>query len=180
MSDQEIIELFFARDERAISAVAAQYGTLCHTIAENILRNRSDAEECVSDAYLKVWNSIPPERPSHLSAFLCRITRNLALDCRRKKHRARRDESLTVSLSELEACIPMRDEEASELPALLNHFLGGLEATERQLFLGRYWHETPVRTLARIHGLTPKAVTMRLSRTRAKLKQYLESRGYHV
>ncbi len=180
MDDHHIIELYFARDERAITETAMRYGALCHSVADNILHNRSDAEECVSDTYLRAWNAIPPERPAALAAFLCRITRNLALDRYRARHRQRRNDDLTLSFEELSDCIPMRDEDAGELPSLLNGFLGTLEPPERQLFCGRYWHACSVKGLARTHGLTPKAVTMRLSRTRDKLRKYLEERGYSV
>ncbi len=180
MNDQEIIALYFDRNEQAITETAAQYGRLCHTVAENILHDRQDSEECVSDTYLRAWNTIPPERPARLSAYLCRITRNAALDRYRARHRRMRDSDMTLSLCELEDCIPMRDEDADELPGLLNQFLEGLNPEERQIFCGRYWHSCPVKTLARLHGLTPKAVTMRLSRTREKLRSFLEERGYHV
>ncbi len=180
MDDQTILDLYFARDERAIRESERQYGALCHTVAFNILRDRSDAEECVNDTYLKAWNSIPPARPHSLSVFLCRITRNLALDRFRLSHRQKRNADLTVSLEELSACIPMPDEAAGELPALLNQFLARLDAEERQIFVGRYFHACSVKTLSRLHGLTPKAVTMRLSRTRGKLRSFLEERGYSV
>ncbi len=180
MDNQGIIELYFARDEQAISHTAARYGAMCRTIAQNILQNREDTEECISDVYLKVWLSIPPERPRSLAAYIARITRNLALDRYRAEHRQKRNRDMTLSLEELSDCIPMRDEEASALPALLNEFLGRLEPAERQLFCGRYWHNTPVKSLARTHGLTPKAVTMRLLRTREKLRAFLEERGYCV
>ncbi len=180
MDDQTILDLYFARNEDAIRETERRYGALCRTVALNILRDTGDAEECVNDTYIKTWNAIPPARPSSLSAFLCRITRNLALDRVRKKTRQKRNADLTVSLEELADCIPMRDEEVGELPALLNQFLGRLDATERQIFVGRYFHACPVKTLARLHGLTPKAVTSRLARTREKLRSFLEERGYHV
>ncbi len=180
MDDQTILDLYFARDERALRETDARYGALCHTVAHNILCDRLDTEECVNDTYLKAWNSIPPERPRSLSAYLCRITRNLALDRFRTKHRQKRNSDFVLSLDELSDCIPMRDEDAGELPGLLNEFLGRLAPTERQIFLGRYFHACPVKTLARLHGLTPKAVTMRLSRTRDKLRAFLEERGYHI
>ncbi len=180
MDDQTILDLYFARDERAIRETDARYGTLCHTVALNILRDRPDAEECVNDTYLKAWNAIPPARPRSLSAYLCRITRNLALDRFRQNHRHKRNSDLIVSLDELSDCIPMRDEDAGALARLLNEFLGRLDASERKLFLGRYFHAATVKELARLWGLTPKAVTMRLSRTRTKLRSFLEERGYHV
>ncbi len=180
MDDQTILDLYFARDERAIRETDRRYGALCHTVALNILRDRGDAEECVNDTYIKAWGSIPPARPASLSAFLCRITRNLALDRIRSKSRQKRNAAITVSLEELSECIPMRDEDAGQLPTLLNQFLGRLDDLERQIFVGRYFHTCSVKALARLHGLTPKAVTMRLARTRDKLRIFLEERGYHV
>ncbi len=180
MDDQTILDLYFARDERAVAETAARYGALCHTVAHNILRDARDAEECVNDTYLRAWNAIPPDRPQSFSAYLCRITRNLALDRFRREHRQKRNADLTLSLEELSDCIPMKDEDAGELTRLLNEFLGSLDTTERQIFLGRYFHASPVKALARLHGLTPKAVTMRLSRTREKLRTFLEERGFHV
>ncbi len=180
MNDLDILELYFARDEQAITQTAAQYGRLCFSVADNILHDRMDAEECVSDTYLKAWNTIPPERPARLAAYLCRIARNLALDRFRARHRRMRDSDMTVSMSELSECIPMREEDADDLPRLLDEFLEGLKPQERQLFLGRYWHNCSVKALARLHALTPKAVTMRLSRTREKLRAFLEERGYHI
>ncbi len=180
MDDQHIIELYFSRDERAIRETATQYGGMCHTVANNILQNRADAEECVNDAYLRVWNSIPPENPRSLAAYLCRIVRNLSLDRYRARHSQKRNDDLTLSFSELEDCIPMRDEDAGELPALLDAFFEQLDATERGIFLGRYFHACPVKELGRLWGLSPKTVATRLSRTREKLRKFLEERGYHV
>ncbi len=180
MDDQTILDLYFARDEQAIRETERHYGALCHTVAYNILRDDRDAEECVNDTYLRAWGAIPPTRPTSLSAFLCRITRNLALDRFRKEHRKKRNADLLLSLDELSDCIPMREEESEELPRLLNEFLGRLEPTERQIFLGRYFHACRVKDLARLHGLTPKAVTMRLSRTRERLRTFLQERGYHI
>ncbi len=107
MNDQEIIALYYMRNEQAITETAKQYGRLCHTVAENILHDRQDTEECVSDAFLRVWNSIPPERPQKLAAYLCRITRNLALDRYRSRRRLKRDADMTVSLTELEDSFTM-------------------------------------------------------------------------
>ncbi len=177
MDEGQIIELYFARDERALSETQRRYGGLCHTVAYNILEDARDAEECVNDTLLRAWGHIPPDRPASLTAYLCRITRNLALDRYRALHRARRNRDLECALDELTVCIPMR-EDNGELGHLLNAFLGTLNAEERKLFVARYWHNCSVKTLARLRGLTPKAVTMRLSRTREKLRTYLTERGY--
>ena len=179
-ADGHIIDLYFARDEQAITETDRRYGGFCLRLSLNILEDRQDAEECVNDTYLKAWNSIPPNRPHFLRAYLGRIVRNLSLNRYKANRAARRNRELEVSLEELGDCIPMRDEEASALPALLNQFLASLTQEERILFCSRYWHGNAVRDIAKTHGLTPKAVTMRLSRTREKLKAFLTERGYRV
>ena len=179
--DGEIIELFWQRDERAIRLTADRYGGLCTHVAMNILGNAADAEECVNDTYLKAWNAIPPSRPSVLSAFLIRITRNLALDRFRAKGRLKRREGLTVMLSELGECIPAPEEGgAEELMGHIKTFLAAAEDTDRKLFVGRYFHAYEVGRMAEALGLSPNAVSLRLHRTREKLRVYLRQRGYTV
>ena len=179
-TDLRIIDLYFARDERAITETDRHYGGLCMRISLGILDDRLDAEECVNDTYLKAWNSIPPTRPRSLRAFLAKIVRNLSLQRLEHNKAAKRNRDFEIALEELGDCIPMRDEEAGELPSLLSSFLDTLPESEWQLFCGRYWHGHAVKELARAYGLTPKAVTMRLSRTREKLRTYLNERGYHL
>ena len=176
MDDQSMIALYFARDERAISETRKTYGHYIMTIAMNILCREPDAEECVSDTYLKAWNSIPPTRPHSLKAFLARIVRNLSLN----RLRDRKNADLTLSFEELEDCIPVTDEQESEVPGLIDAYLRTLSDLDRRLFLGRYWYSYPIPKLAAAYGLTSNAVTIRLSRTRAALRVYLEERGYHV
>lgn len=178
--DRRIVDLFFTRDEQAIAETDHYYGSYCLRISLGILEDRRDAEECVNDTYLKTWNSIPPNRPHSLRAYLGRIVRNISLNRYKANRAERRNREFELSLEELVDCIPMRDEEASALPALLNQFLEALSQEERILFCARYWHGMAVRDLAKTYGLTPKAVTMRLSRTREKLKAYLNERGYKL
>ena len=180
MNDQEIIALYFDRNEQAIAETDKSYGKACMQVSMNILQNRPDAEECVNDTYLKAWNAIPPTRPRSLRAFLSKIVRNLSLQRLEYNKAAKRNRDFEIALEELGDCIPMRDEDADQLPALLDQFLSRLEEPEWQLFCGRYWHGQSVKELARTHGLTPKAVTMRLFRTREKLRLFLTERGYHV
>lgn len=178
MDDQTIIELYFARDEQAIKATDEKYGVYCHTVAMNVLENRADAEECVSDTYLKTWNSIPPQRPTALKLFLGRITRNLALDkYRRNKVRGLRD---ILPLEELAESLPVSEEDAADLPTLFNSFLATLPETDRHLFVLRYWHAHSVNILAKRFGLTANAVSVRLYKIREKLRVYLKERGYHI
>ena len=180
MNDQDIIGLYFARNEQAIRETDKQYGKVCMQVSMNILDSRPDAEECVNDTYLKTWNAIPPTRPNSLCAFVCRIVRNLSLNRLRDLRRDKRNRELTVSLEELEACIPAAMEDAGELSTLLNSFLEELDETNRVLFMGRYWYSYAIDDLAKSMRLTKKAVYMRLHNTREHLRAYLAERGYRV
>ena len=180
MNDQQIISLYFARNERAIKETDRKYGKTCMQVSMNILHSKPDAEECVNDTYLKTWNSIPPTNPHSLCAFICRIIRNLSLNRLQSLTAAKRSRDLTVSFEELEACIPAAMEDAGELSTLLNDFLEGLDETNRVLFMGRYWYSYAIDDLAAQMGLTDKAVYMRLHKTREKLRAYLAERGYRV
>ena len=180
MDDKQIVELYFARAESAITETERKYSRYCYSIAYHILDSREDAEEVVNDTYLKTWKSIPPERPNSLCAFVCRIARNLSLNRLRDLRREKRNQGLTVSFEELEACIPAAMEDAGELASLLNSFLESLDETNRVLFMGRYWYSYAIDDLAAQMGLTDKAVYMRLHKTREKLRAYLAERGYRV
>ena len=180
MNDQDIIALYFARNEQAIRETDRQYGKVCMQVSMNILDSRPDAEECVNDTYLKTWNSIPPTKPGSLCAFVCRIARNLSLNRLRDLRREKRNKELTLSLDELEACIPAAMEDSEQLATLLNDFLAGLDETNRVLFMGRYWYSYAIDHLARSMGLTQKAVYMRLYKIRERLRAYLSERGYRV
>lgn len=176
--DNEIIELYFARDELAIIQTAAKYGALCMHTAMRILNNRSDAEECVNDTWLGAWQRIPPHRPAKLAAFLCRITRNISISRWRANHRAKHNPELTVALHELSEVLASPEESDGLLKELLVSFVRGLGELDRKLFVGRYFHLYPVDSLATDHGMTPNAVSLRLMRTREKLRDYLIKEGY--
>ena len=180
MNDQDIIDLYFARNEQAIAETDKSYGKVCMQVSMNILDSRPDAEECVSDTYLKTWHSIPPTKPASLCAFVCRIARNLSLNRLRDLRRDKRNREVTLSLDELEACIPAAVEDSNELAALLNSFLEGLDETDRVVFMGRYWYSYAIDDLAAQMGLTKKAVYMRLHKIRERLRAYLGERGYRV
>ncbi|MBQ9150615.1 MAG: sigma-70 family RNA polymerase sigma factor [Clostridia bacterium] len=180
LPDNQIIDLYFARDEQALRATADKYENFCRSLAYDILANHCDAEECVNDAYLRVWNSIPPARPQSLQAFLAAIVRRLSLDRYRSRHSAKRNRDLEVSFEELSEAVRAPDEYADELPALLNSFLYSLEITECRLFLRRYWYSVSVEDLAREEGTTKNAITVRIYKTRKKLRAYLKERGYSV
>ena len=179
-SDAEIVALYLARNEQAIAETDAKYGKLCLQVSMNIVDSRPDAEECVNDGYLKTWHAIPPAHPESLCAFICRIVRNLSINRLRDMRAAKHSRDLTLSLSELEDCISVDESHAAELPALLSAFLSATEETDRKLFMGRYWHAIPVKELATMYGMTPNAVSLRLRKTRERLKQHLEEGGYTV
>ena len=178
MDDRQIIALFYERSEQAITELSKKYGDLCFKIAINILSDPQDAEECVNDAYLGAWNSIPPQNPTPLRAYLCRIVRNLALKKLRTNTALKRGSQLEISLSELENCIPDNsfDEHlsAKELTEQLNAFLSTLHRDDRAMFLKRYWFSESLSEIAKAFGITEHNASVRLSRIRKKLRQYLK------
>ncbi len=178
--DNAILDLFFARDERAISETDRRYGKACMQVSMGVLNSHPDAEECVNDTYLRAWNTIPPTRPQSLCAYVCRIARNLSISRLREMTAAKRSRDLTVSLSELAACIPAPDEGDRELPRLISAFLRESDDLDRRLFVGRYWYGRSVKDLATAHGIRAGLVYKRLERTRDDLRVYLTERGYTV
>lgn len=179
MTDQQIIEAYWRRDEAAIRETAAAYGSYCFTVANNILGDPRDAEECVSDTWLGAWNSIPPQRPGRLSFFLARLTRNLAIDRWRAKNAGKRGGGeAPLLLEELAQCAAREDVEsqlqAQELGALVNRFAASLPERDRGLFLRRYFYGEPLAKAAGRYGLTPHHAAVILSRVRKKLAACLE------
>lgn len=181
MEDERIIELYFARDDSAITESSAKYGPYCSAIAQNILNCHEDSEECVNDTWLRAWNAIPPTRPSRLSIFLGRITRNLALDRYRKENSQKHAGSQTsLCLDELSECIGKNDERIEDqliLKDLLEHFLSKLSTRDKDIFLYRYWYFLSMEEIAERFHLSESAVKMKLMRTRKKLKDLLEKEG---
>ncbi len=180
MEDEAILDLYFARDERAIAETERKYGKMCMHISMGILDSRPDAEECVNDTYLKAWGAIPPGRPQSFGNYLLRIVRNISLNRLRHLSADRRDRAITVSFTELEECLPVRDEYEGELSRLISAFLRTQKDTDRHLFLGRYWYNLSVTELAAQWGMTPNAVSLNLRRTRERLRQYLQDGGYTI
>ena len=184
MEDAQLISLYFARDEAALTQTEAQYGAYCRRIAMNILENTQDAEECVSDTWLQAWYAIPPQRPMRLGLFLGKITRNLSFDRYRASRAAKRGGgALDAVLEELATCIPGGEGpeeriEARELARSINGFLRQCGQTQRRCFLLRYYYGQPVREIARSQGLTENRVSVLLYRTRKKLRSKLEQEGY--
>jgi len=183
MDDKQIIELYNERSETAISETANKYGKYCYYIAHNILNNKQDSEECVNDTYLRAWDAIPPHYPDKLSAFLGKITRNLALNRYRYYNREKRGYGQTsLVLEELSECIPAVENteqkvEAEVLVEILNSFLTDLSKEKRKIFLRRYWYLSSVKEIAEDFGITESKVKMVLFRIRNKLKQVLEKEG---
>ncbi|MBR3751633.1 MAG: sigma-70 family RNA polymerase sigma factor [Ruminiclostridium sp.] len=182
MNDHNIIELFFARDESAIGHTQDKYGTRLFTAASHILRNDQDAEESVSDTYLRAWETIPPQRPRHFFAYLAKICRNFALKKLDWNNAAKRRAEVITLTQELELCIPdrSRDMDALELGQILDAFLRTLPQDNRLVFLRRYWFGDTIGEIAARYDLSESAVTMRLNRTRAKLRAHLEKEGIPV
>ena len=182
MVQKKILQLLFARSEEAITALSDAYGGRLLAMAMHILCDRRDAEETVSDTLLAVWDSVPPAEPDPLSAYVYRIGRNLALKRLRHETARKRDSTYTLSLEELEGCIPSRaleeDVDARELGRAINGFLDTLGRENRAMFLRRYWFGDSVRTIAVDFGLRENTVTVRLSRCRERLRKYLEKEGY--
>lgn len=184
MEDSAIVDLYWQRSESAIQETDTKYGSYCYTIAHNILNNRQDAEESVSDTYLAAWNSLPPHRPSVLTAFLGKLTRRISID--RWRHltaRKRGSGELELSLEELENCVsgePGAEEVLlrREVTAALNRFLGQLPETERTVFLSRYWYLDPVAVIAQQFGFSETKTAAMLRRTRLKLREQLRKEGY--
>ena len=186
MTDHEIIELYFARDERAISETANAHGAYCFGVAMRILQSHPDSEECVNDTWLRAWNTIPPKRPSVLRTYLAHIIRNLAISRYRRDHAAKRSHAPDTPIHELAECLPDPDGSpadaaaSAELRQALNDFVAGLDELDRKLFVGRYWHLYPVSVLANAYNLSPNNTSVRLHRTRERLRVYLTERGFTV
>lgn len=186
MTDLEIVALFENRDKRAVSAVSEKYGAGCTGIAMNILRNREDAEQCANDVYLKIWDSIPPEKPRSLCAFVGKITRNLAIDQYRKNHTEKRGNGeVPLILDELSECVSdgtsvEKTVLRSELLAAINRFLEELPAPKRIAFVSRYCLCEDVKSIAKRLGMTCNGVSVSLNRTRKSLVSYLNKEGFEI
>ncbi len=182
MEDVRIIELFFARDEAALLETERKYGGRLTALARSITEDPQDAEECVNDTYLEVWQAIPPARPDRFFAFLAKILRHNALTVCEKRHSKKR-EGVTVELTrELAECLPDSydpdaEEDSAAIRKALEDFLRSQEETARKLFLRRYFYAIPIAELAKETGLTESAVTSRLHRLREKLRVHLGKEG---
>lgn len=184
MEDREIIELFFARDQQAVAAASDKYKNYCMKIAMNILGLKEDAEECVNDALMKIWQLIPPHEPKVLSAFFGKITRNLAINKRKKAIAEKRGGGeAPLVLDELEEIVSggadvEAEQERRELAETINAFLRKLPKQKCDIFVCRYWYCDSIKDIASQFGLTEDNVSVSLNRIRKKLKLHLEKHGY--
>lgn len=186
MDDEQIMDLYFAREEQALTETKQKYGGYCFSLANGILNSYQDAEEVVNDTYWKAWNTIPPCRPNVFKLFLAKITRNLAFSRWRENTAQKRGGGeMELVLEELADCVPVPggvedNLNAKELSRSIRSFLDTLSLREQNIFLRRYFFVEESETIARRYGMRPGAVLRTLSRTRAKLRKYLLQEGYVV
>ena len=184
MDDKSIVDLYFGRDQEAITQTDKKYGHYCYRIAYNILTNKEDAEESVSDTYVAAWRAIPPRRPSVLSTFLGKITRHIAIDRWRERNASKRGGGeVPLALEELQDCVAgmqnvEMDYERKEIIKAYVKFLDALPVTERRVFLCRYWYVDSVEAIADKFGFSQSKVKTMLYRTRSKLRKQLAEEGY--
>ncbi len=184
MEDGRIIDLFWQRDADAIAETARKYGAYCFAIADNILRNAEDSEECVNDTWLRAWNAIPPQRPKALRMYLAKIVRNLSFNRFNARSAEKRGGGeIVLVLDELSECLDGGTDveaavDASELEQCIRRFVRSLPARDRTVFVRRYFFTDPIASIAERTGLSENNVTVILSRTRKKLKLELRKEGY--
>ena len=183
--DEKIIDMFFERSEQGIRELDMKYGKICHNLSYNIVNNRQDAEECVNDAYLGAWNAIPPVRPNPLLSYIVKIVRNISLKIYWRKEAAKRSGHYKIALEEIEGYIAdqktVEDEiEARELARIIGEFLDTLTLENRVIFVRRYWFSDSYKDIAGFTGLSEKNISVRLTRIREKMKQYLIEREVFV
>ena len=171
IDDEKIIEMFFGRSEQGIRELDIKYGKVCHNLSYHIVGSRQDAEECVNDAYLGAWNAIPPARPNPLLSYLVKIVRNISLKIYWRKEAAKRSSHYTIALEEIEA---------KELARIIESFLDTLTTENRVIFMRRYWFSDSYKDIAEFMGLSEKNISVRLTRIREKMKQYLIEREVFV
>lgn len=184
MDDQKIIDLYFDRNEQAITETDVKYGKLCHNIAYNILSNREDSEECVNDTYIGVWNAIPPTRPDNFMAFVCRIARNLSLKRLEFLKREKRSADVILSLDELSAVLPDEryapDVSDEDVGRLISQFLRTQKEDVRNVFIRKYYFFDSVKEIAERYSFTESKVKNMLFYTRNKLRDYLIKEGVEI
>lgn len=185
MTDEQIIELFFDRSEEALKELDIKYGKICLQTSYNILGNHFDAEECVNDGYLGAWNAIPPVRPNPLLTYVLKIIRNISLTRYHKNSAQKRNSSYDLAVEELADFLAAPESvesmfEADELAKVIEGFLDSLDAVSRVIFMRRYWFYDNYEQIAKKVGISEKNVSVKLTRLRKRLKNYLEERGISV
>ncbi|MBQ8401280.1 MAG: sigma-70 family RNA polymerase sigma factor [Clostridia bacterium] len=186
MQDEQIVQLYWDRDQTAVTETQTKYGAYLTKIAMNILADRQDSEESVNDTYLAAWNSMPPQKPSVLSVYLSRLTRRISIDLyRRRSARKRQGNQYALSLSELDETVsggttPEEEVETAYLAEVISRFLRSLSEDERNTFIGRYYYLDPLKDVAAYCGMGEAKAKSMLHRTRQKLKAFLEKEGYTV
>ena len=183
VEDSRIIGLFFERSEQAIEALDRKYGAAVRRTAANILNDRLDVEECVNDTWLRVWNSIPPQKPNPLASYVCRIARNLAVNRYHANRAEKRNSAYDLVLDEMAECLPSgvdieTEYDAKEFSAAINRFLAALSPEDRVLFVRRYWYADSVAELAAALGGSANRISVRLFRLREKLRNTLVKEGF--
>ncbi len=184
MDDLKIIELYFKRDEQAIKETDIKYGKLCRSISYNILNNSEDAEECVYDTYMGIWNSVPPTKPSSLMAYLCKIARNLSIKRLTFNKRDKRSANLTLSIEELSEVLPderyapkVMDEEVAKS---ISKFLKNQKEDVRNIFIRKYYFFDSIESISKRYGFTSSKIKNILFNTRKKLKDHLIREGVEI
>ena len=185
MNDIEIIGLFFNRNESAISECNNKYGHSLKRLSFNILRNFEDCEECLNDTYIKAWESIPPQKPSSLFAYLGRIIRNISINLYNKNRAKKRDSGITTLLSELSDCVPDNSSTEEEfnsnfLNEVIDKWLLSLSEDDRKLFVGRYWFGEDLKTLAKKLNITSNYASVKIFNLRKSLKATLEKEDIYL
>lgn len=184
MNDEQIIQLFFTRNEDAIHQTDDRYGAKLTRLSENIVGSREDAQECVNDTYFKAWDTIPPTKPVYFFAYLAKICRHFAFDRLDWNNAAKRKAEVVALTQEMEACIPGHwqetDVRSTEISRLVSSFLWKQTADNRMIFVRRYWYGDSVSEIALRYEISQSAVLMRLSRMREKLAIYLKKEGFQV
>lgn len=177
---KDIVALLEARNEEALIYLKKQYGNYCYSIAYGILRDHEEAQEVVNDVWLRIWQSVPPAKPTCIQAYVAKLCRNAALD-RIKHYDAKKRKSAALPLEELRDMLPapgINWDEGRELKDILSRFVKGLKAEEQKLFLRRYWYNESIEELAESFGCSPSRITGILFRVRKRLRKYLEKEGY--
>ncbi len=185
--DQQMIDAVFNRSEQGLNDMVSTYGSLLYAVSMNLLNDASDAEECVNDAWLKVWNTIPPYRPTYLRSFLCKIVRQIALDRYRANHRKKRggdDAGGWIEWNENAVSAAALDEDSIESSACVGdaveRFLAERDVESRVLFVRRYFLGESLQSLAERYETDPKILAVKMGRLRNRLKKYLEKEGFYL